>query len=402
MKDNSFHPDKQDVYNAMDLLLNTQPGVASLSELASQLPENGIGEQATLNLIAPIVLGGAAKLGADTAFAHMDPPTPWITWMMHCWNASLNQNLLHPDVSPIAGQLESRVMQWLCPYFGMTGGHLTPGSTVSNLTALWAARDLVGIKRVITSEAAHVSIDKAANILGVELIRLPCNPAGQLDEKYLPDDLSDAALVLTAGTTSVGAIDSFALLGRAAWTHVDAAWAGPLRFSERYAEVLAGIEQADSIAVSAHKWLYQPKESGVLMFKDVDVANSVLSVSGAYLSRPNVGLLGSHGATAVPLLATLLAWGREGLAQRIEHAMACADGLVEFLNSQGSVEVFSGNISGVVLWRVIDQDAASVVARLPKGVASTTVVNEQQWIRHVSANPNVDIEKLRDAIFELI
>lgn len=402
MIDKSFHPEKQDIDNAMELLLSTEPSSAPPSELVQQLPENGIGEQATLDLLAPLVLGGAARLGSDTAFAHMDPPTPWITWMMHGWNASLNQNLLHPDVSPIATDIEQRVMDWLCPYFGMSGGHLTPGSTVSNLTALWAARDLVKVKRVVASTAAHVSIEKAANILGLELISLPCNSSGQLDETALPKDLSDVALVLTVGTTSAGAIDSLALTDRAAWTHVDAAWAGPLRFSNKHAAVLAGIERADSIAVSAHKWLYQPKECGVLMFRDVESANNVLSVSGAYLKKPNVGLLGSHGATAVPLLATLIAWGRSGLAQRIDSAMGHAESLVTFLKSQNAVELFSDNVTGVVLWRLINHDSAIVLASLPDGAASTTQIDGQLWVRHVSANPNVDIDQLQKRIAVVI
>lgn len=402
MTDKSFQPGQQDLYNAMNLLLNTPAGSASTAALADQLPENGLGEQATMDVLAPMVLGGAAQLGSDTAFAHMDPPTPWITWMTQCWNASLNQNLLHPDVSPVASELERRVVQWIVPYFGMNGGHLTPGSTVSNLTALWAARDSAKIKRVIASTAAHISIDKAAAILGLELIRLPCSATGQLDVTQLPADLSDAALVLTAGTTSEGAIDSLELAGRAAWTHVDAAWAGPLRFSNKYAPVLAGIEQADSVAVSAHKWLYQPKESGVLLFRDVESANSVLSISGSYLVKPNVGLLGSHGATAVPLLATLMAWGRTGLVQRIDSAMATADSMVTFLKRQDGVQVFSDNVSGVILWRSTTIESAEIVRGLPVGAASTTVVDGHEWIRHVSANPNVDIAKLQSVIIDTI
>ena len=398
MVDHSFHPDKQAILNAVDLLLAKQIEPGNLSVIEQKLPEQGIGEQAVLNLLAPIVLGNAAKLGSETAFAHMDPPTPWITWMMHCWNASLNQNLLHPDVSPVAGDIESRVMQWLSPYFGMSGGHLTPGSTISNLTALWAARDLLGIKQVIASEVAHISIDKAAKVLGLELVRVPCNAAGQLDKEALPDDLTKAALVLTAGTTSAGAIDSLSLAGLAAWTHVDAAWAGPLRFSEKHAGLLEGVEQADSMAVSAHKWLFQPKESAVVMFRDVQSANEVLSVSGVYLSTPNVGLLGSHGATAVPLLATLLAWGRSGLAQRIDFAMEQAVLLVDFLKQQNNVEVFSDCVSGVVLWRSTICDSEDIFTNLPSGGASTTRVNNQLWIRHVSVNPNINIKRLQTSI----
>jgi L-2,4-diaminobutyrate decarboxylase len=65
------------------------------------------------------------------------------------------------------------VIGWLAPAFGMGGGHLVPGSTVTNLTALWAARDLTGARQVATSTAAHLSVRKAAHLLGLDLIEIP-------------------------------------------------------------------------------------------------------------------------------------------------------------------------------------------------------------------------------------
>ena len=137
-------------------------------------------------------------------------------------------------------------------------------------------------------------------------------------------DLTEAAVVLTAGTVTTGAVDNPTQAAGAAWVHVDAAWGGPLRFSERFADVLDGVESADSVGFSAHKWCFQPKGTAVVLFKDDKAAHEALSYGGGYLSAPNIGLLGSGPATALPFLASLLAWGREGLAERVEHGMAQA------------------------------------------------------------------------------
>lgn len=225
--------------------------------------------------------------------AHMDPPTPWITWATALWNASLNQNLLHPATAPIARDIEKRVVDWLAPLFGMDGGHLVPGSTLANLTALWAARECAGGDEVAYAETGHLSVAKAAHILGLRARPLPCGPTGALLPDSLPIDLSKTALVLTAGATSTGAINDLSLAGRAAWTHVDAAWAGPLRLSSTYAPLLAGIEHADSVAISAHKWVLQPKESALVFFRGAARAHAAISFGGAYLATPNVGVLGS-------------------------------------------------------------------------------------------------------------
>ncbi|TAL85723.1 MAG: hypothetical protein EPN74_06905 [Rhodanobacter sp.] len=260
--DRDFLGDRKGLLHAIELLGRDHEAVDSIA-LPIMLPEKGFGPHATLEYLAAGILGGAARLGAATSFAHMDPPTPWITWATTLWNAALNQNLLHPATAPVARMVEQRVMEWLAPAFGMTGGHMTPGSTLANLTALWAARECAHIEEVVASEEAHLSIRKAAHILGLRFRGLPADRHGKLVGESLPHDLTRAALVLTAGTTGAGAIDPLDLAGRAAWTHVDAAWAGPLRLSS-YADRLTGIDRADSVSVSAHKWLFQPKESALI------------------------------------------------------------------------------------------------------------------------------------------
>ena len=103
-------------------------------DLPLTLPESGLGDIRALELLSGHVLGGAAQLGSPTSLAHMDPPTPWITWAMALWNARLNQNMLHEMSSPFATQAEMLVLNWLTPYFGMQGGHFCAGSTIANLT----------------------------------------------------------------------------------------------------------------------------------------------------------------------------------------------------------------------------------------------------------------------------
>ena len=206
MDDESFQPTHR------DLMAGIQPLVEKSTNSTDEwcfenLPEFGIGERRTIETLAPIVFNGAAHLGAAHAFAHMDPPTPWITWITTLWNASLNQNLLHPDVSPKAAMFERHVIKWLAPFYNMSGGHMTPGSTISNLTALWVARDTARIDRIVTSMDSHLSIQKAANILGLKLLKLKTNLKGEIDINEIPRDLSKSALVLTAGTTASGAID---------------------------------------------------------------------------------------------------------------------------------------------------------------------------------------------------
>ncbi len=119
-------------------------------------------------------------------------------------------------------------------------------------------------------------------------------------------------------------------------------------------------------------------------------AHAALSSGGGYLAVPNVGVLGSHGAAAVPLAVTLLAWGREGLARRIEHCMDLAAELAERVRSDPGLELFDEPSTGVVLWRPAGADLARVRAELRDAYVSTAVVAGGAWLRSVAANPRAD------------
>ena len=396
-KNKSFLPDAG-LEHAIDMLRQA-PKVQE--NLPDGFPNLGIGELETLDLLAPHVLGRAARLDNPKAFAHMDPPTPWITWATTLWNARLNQNLLHPATAPFAIEAEKKVIDWLTPFYGMNGGYMCSGSTIANLTALWAARDAKGIEKIVASKAAHISIEKAARILGLPYEQIATNSEGKIDPDKIGDK-SNACLVLTAGTTATGVIDPLALAGQAKWTHVDAAWAGPLRLSPTHAHLLDGIDKADSIAVSAHKWLFQPKDSALIMLRDVDLANSAISFGGGYLATPNIGVQGSRGASAIPLLATMIAWGREGIADRIDHAMSMASILATELSKEDNISLWAMPETGVTVFRPLTMSTEEFYQCLPEGMFSNCVLDGEKWVRSVAANPLADIDKIILAVQEAV
>lgn len=365
--------------------------------LPGELPENGVGEDMVLQQLAPHVIGSALRLDGAHSFANMDPATPWVTWATTLWNARLNQNLLHPSSGPAARNIEKLVVSWLVPFFGMTGGHMVPDATLANLTGLWAARDLKHVTEVAAPNTAHLSIEKATRILGLRYRALETDHSGRL-RRDCEIDPQKTCLVLVAGSTVTGVIDPLDLVGRAAWTHIDAAWAGPLCLSERYKHLLNGIEGADSVSVSAHKWLFQPKESALILFRDVEQAHAALSFSGPYLAAPNIGLLGSHGAAAVPLLALLWSWGKEGLAERLDRCMRFAEKFAAFVESEERLELFAPPKTGVVVWRARNRDLEVFKNALPHDLVSKAPVAGETWYRCVAANPVMNLESAIRAV----
>jgi len=351
----AFSPDPHGLARAVELLI-TAEAPNDTAQLPADFPREGLGVIEVLELLADPVLAQSRDLGAPGFFAHMDPPTPWITWAMHLWTASRNQNLLHPDTAPVARELEATVIDWLAPAFGMTGGHLTPGSSVANLTALWAARE-AGAHTVVATKDAHLSIAKSAHLLAMAFRPITdWSSAGELD---------GCAAVITAGTTSTGHIEPLDAAPSAAWRHVDAAWAGPLVLSEAHRGLLAGVEQADSVSVS-------------------------------------VGVLGSHGAIAVPLLATLLAYGRNGVASWIDHSMTLTDELYRLVKNHPKLEARTAPQAGVLNWRHTELAPAKVQQQLPAHVfVSVTTIDGEPWMRSVGATPMADPSLVVETVAQL-
>ena len=209
-------------------------------------------------------------------------------------------------------------------------------------------------------------------------------------------------MVLTAGTTATGVIDPLALAGQAKWTHVDAAWAGPLRLSPTHAYLLDGIDKADSVAVSAHKWFFQPKDSALIMFREPELANPAISFGGGYLAAPNVGVQGSRGAAAIPLLATMIAWGENGFTNRIDHAMSMASKFANVLNKEDSISLWATPKTGVTVFRPLTINTEEFYKKLPEGMFSTCILDNKKWLRSVAANPLADIDEIISAIQESI
>ncbi len=367
-----------------------------MDQFADHLPETGIGEDLALSRISALATDAAARLGDPLSLAHMDPPPPRIASELVGLNATLNQNLLHPDLSPFATKAETTVIQWLLPHFGMADGHLCAGSSLANLEALWAAREH-GATQVVASAEAHLSVRKAADILGLPFTAVAVDADGRLDRAQLPD-LSKTALVLTAGTTGRGVIDSLAPAD-ALWVHVDAAWAGPMRLT-RHAGLLDGIEHAHSIAVSAHKWFLQPKDSALVMFAS-SAATDPVRYGGSYLATPNVGVQGSRSAAGVALLGTLLAFGRAGIAHWIEGSIALSQGLAARIDADPRLELKQHPETGVLNWRPTGGLSPELLRALGT-VASSVRIDDALWVRHVAANPNADIDAIWERIQHLV
>lgn len=169
----------------------------------------------------------------------------------------------------------------------------------------------------------------------------------------------------------------------------------------------------------AHKWLYQPKGSAVVLFKD-EASQRQISYGAPTglppaIATPTIGLLGSAPTTSLPLLATLLSMGKRGVAERIEADVGKATTLAALVRDDDAFIVFEKNAgdagrTGVVAWRpkgfATDPIAMhSIREAMDAAWVSLATFDGETWFRSVAANPNADaklvLEQARAAIARL-
>jgi aromatic-L-amino-acid/L-tryptophan decarboxylase len=219
----------------------------------------------------------------------------------------VNQNVTAWRSAPAAVTIERTVLAWLAAAIGCDGfvGTFTSGGSLGNLMALAMARESgapaneAGAQPgvVYASEEVHMSIPKAVAILGLGRANLRLIPVDENMRIQVPA-LETAiardreagrrgiALVGSAGTIMSGAIDPLAELADVArrnelWFHVDGAYGAAAALARP--EKFIGMSQADSISLDAHKWLYQPLDCSVLLYRDADTARRTFAYSAAYV-----------------------------------------------------------------------------------------------------------------------
>jgi len=154
-------------------------------------------------------------------------------------------------------------------------------------------------------------------------------------------------IAATAGTSNAGMIDPLAACAEIArtygmWYHVDAAWGGGLIASERLSRALAGIEQADSTTIDAHKWFATTMACGMFITRHAAVLSNAFRVSVSFMPSNFPGLdpyvttmQWSRRFLGLRLFLSLAAVGWAGYGQHVERSLQLIALLKEQLLARG-------------------------------------------------------------------
>jgi L-2,4-diaminobutyrate decarboxylase len=368
-------------------------------------PEHGDGLDGALALVSERIVANFVDVADPLCAAHLHCPPLIASLAAEAVICATNQSLDSWDQGPAATHLEQRLIAWLGAQFGLgesADGVFTSGGTQSNLMALLLARDHAagragrpvardGITdvarrfRIVCSSASHFSVRKSARILGLgdrAVVEVAPGAAGRLDPAGVDAALRSLAhaglipiaLVATAGTTDLGAIDPLQGLAdvareHGAWLHVDAAVGGALVLSDREAHRLRGIEEADSVAVDFHKLWFQPISCGAFLVRDT-ASLEPIRLHADYLnpepgdadeglpSLVDKSLQTTRRFDALKLFVSLRAHGRRFLGQAVEATIDLAAEAARLIDADPALELAREPSLNTVLFRYVGQPAA--------------------------------------------
>jgi aromatic-L-amino-acid decarboxylase len=365
--------------------------------------------------------------------------------------AGLNANLGGRDHAPI--EVERQIVHWLRQLFGFpetASGLFVTGTSMANLLGVLVARTTalgVGVRSVglavagerltaYVSAAAHGCIAQAMDLsgLGTEALRIiPTNDCHQIDLDALDaaiardrcEGFTPFAVIGTAGTVDIGAIDDLAVLADIArreklWFHVDGAFGALAILAPDLAPRLAGIECADSIALDFHKWGQVPYDAGFILVRDSTRHLETFAAPAAYLRRETRGLAAgspwpcdfgpdlSRGFRALKTWFTLKVHGTDAIGSVISHTCALARHLERRILATPELELLAPVQLNIVCFRYRGEDAdrlnAKIVVDLQESgivAPSTTKIGNRLAIRAAIVNHRTqtrDVDALVDAV----
>jgi aromatic-L-amino-acid decarboxylase len=363
--------------------------------LRAALPEDGVSVHEALNEAGRILDGSIAQ-PRPRYFAFIGSSGLEIGVIGDAIAAAYDINLAVD--ARAATEIEQQAVRWAGEFIGFPAmsGAFTSGGTVSNATALAAAREhalplsrvrgLTGRRvAVYCSEEVHYSITRAVELLGIGSENLRALPID--DRRRLrPDAVAEAidadvaagvtpvAVVATAGTTLTGAVDPMDAIAdvcaeRGVWLHVDGAYGLPAAGVPSMRDVFRGVERADSVSVDAHKWLYLPKACGVVLVRRGGDLENVFAHQEGYLPHQkhelyavDITLEYSRPFRALKFWLAFRAHGAPAFRQAIERNLAEARLLFEEIERHDDLQALGPPQLSIVPFRhvpsgVVDVDA---------------------------------------------
>ena len=367
--------------------------------------------------------------------------------------AGINPHMAGFDQSP--RYVEDQVLAWLAELMGFpatSSGVFESGGSMANILGLVVARHAKagfdvraeGVQNVpapmtvYCSTEVHGWAQKGVELLGLgnrNLRRIPVDNRYRINLALLnnaietdrANGLHPICIIGSAGTVNTGATDD--LIGirdicRAhdLWFHVDGAFGALARLSPKLRPVLAGMEDADSLAFDLHKWASMPFECAVTLVRDPALHRAAFALAPSYLAATTRGPIAgglpfadrgmdlTRGFKALKVWMSFKAQGVDLFRQVIEQNVRDIAEFAARVDQHPELELMAPAELNIVCFRYAtggDELNRELLLRIQEsGVAvpSSTVLNGNYALRLANVNHRTkpeDFDMLFDAVLRI-
>jgi aromatic-L-amino-acid/L-tryptophan decarboxylase len=337
------------------------------------LPTKGTDFDSLLKVFADTIVPLSRQNAHPRMFGYVQSPGTPIGAFADLLASTLNANLTIWRSAPAPVELERLTIDWIRQILGFdagAGGLFVSGGSMANFAALAAARQTkehsLGRLRMYASSATHFSISKAAALLGIgrenvqhvavderfkmRVDDLVARINADLEAGYVP-----FCVVGNAGTVDTGAVDPLREIRDVAnrfqlWMHVDGSYGAFAVLAESAKKLFAGMEQADSIALDPHKWLYLSVDVGCVIYRHPAIAGAAFAHEAEYTrmfgeEADEAFVCWDYGPELSRRFRALKVWmllkgvGLDRLSDAIESNLACARHLESMVQASDDFEM---------------------------------------------------------------
>jgi len=341
--------------------------------LDAALPTKGVDFDGLLKVFRETIIPFSRQNAHPRMFGYVQSPGIPVAAFADLLASTLNANLTVWRSAPAPVEMERLTIDWIRQILGFNaeaGGLFVSGGSMANLAAIAAARqakdDSAGRLRIYASSETHFSIAKAAALLGIarENVRhvavderfriraddLVAKITADLEEGYVP-----FCVVANARTVNTGAVDPLAEIREVAnrfqlWMHVDGSYGALAVLAESARKLFAGIEQADSVALDPHKWLYLPVDVGCVIYRAPEIARAAFAHEAEYTriigeEADEAFAFWDYGPELSRRFRALKVWmllkgiGLDSLSEAVESNLACARYFESMVRSSDDFEM---------------------------------------------------------------
>ncbi|MFX1571353.1 MAG: tyrosine decarboxylase MfnA [Promethearchaeota archaeon] len=280
----------------------------------------------------------------------------------------VSKNLGDPGLFLGTHSLEQELISEIGELFGGKNiiGTFTTGGSEANLIAMRIAKKLrpdIINPEVVLPKSAHISFDKAADLLDIKLRKADLNKDFTLNMNHFESLINQktCGVVGIAGTSSLGLVDPIEEIGkltegRDIFFHIDAAFGGfvlPFLKNLNLPSPLwdFSVKFVDSITADPHKMGMGIIPTGGIFLRDKSILQKV-GYEIPYLAGGNfkhLHIVGTRsGGTVIAFWAILKSLGINGFNKIVEKCMGNTNYLVKRISEIKGIRVATNPVMNVV------------------------------------------------------